>query len=154
MQRRAVLGGTGLAGMGAWAYRSAPRLWTHVSEDRQRAVLPAPARPNPKSWSDRGLYAAWLGHSTVLLKVDGVTILTDPVLSTRVGIDLGLFTLGLKRLVEPALAVKDLPKIDLVLLSHAHFDHFDLPTLRRLENRSTAIVTASKTSDLLRVRHY
>jgi L-ascorbate metabolism protein UlaG (beta-lactamase superfamily) len=149
-----VLGGAGLVGMGAWAYRAAPRLWTHVSEDRQRVVLAAPARPNPKSWSDRGLYAAWLGHSTVLLKIDGVTILTDPVLSSRVGIDLGLFTLGLKRLVEPALGVGDLPKIDLVLLSHAHFDHFDLPTLRRLENRGTAIVTAAKTRDLLRVRRY
>ncbi len=117
-------------------------------------MLPAPARPNPKTWSDRGLHAAWLGHSTLLLKIDGVTMLTDPVLSTRVGISLGLFTLGLKRLVEPALAVEDLPKIDLVLLSHAHFDHFDLPTLRHLEGRGTSVVTAAKTQDLLRVNRY
>jgi L-ascorbate metabolism protein UlaG (beta-lactamase superfamily) len=124
------------------------------SQDRERAIRPAPVRPKPDSWSDQGLHAAWLGHTTVLLKIDGVTILTDPVLSSRVGIDLRLFTLGLKRLVEPALAVEDLPKIDLVLLSHAHFDHFDLPTLRRLENRGTAVVTAAKTSDLLRVERY
>ncbi|HTS31652.1 MAG TPA: MBL fold metallo-hydrolase [Bryobacteraceae bacterium] len=144
----------GLASMGSWAFRAAPRFWNHVSEDQARTVFPAPAHPAPRSWSDRGLHAAWLGHTTVLLKIDGVTILTDPVLSTRVGINLGLFTLGLKRVVEPALAVEGLPKIDVVLLSHAHFDHFDLPTLRRLESRVTAVVTAAKTADLLRVNRY
>ena len=157
MGRKTVVGGAGLAGLagvGSPAYRSGYNSRTQSSQDREPAILPAPLRPNPKSWRDRGLYAAWLGHTTVLLKIDGVTILTDPVLSNRVGIDMKLFTLGLRRLVEPALGVKDLPKIDLVLLSHAHFDHFDLPTLRRLENRGTAVVTASKTSDLLRVRHY
>ena len=105
-------------------------------------------------WGDRGLFAAWLGHTTVLLKIDGSTILTDPVLSARVGVRVGLFTVGLRRLVEPALDLGRLPKIDLVLLSHAHFDHFDRPTLRRLENRGTTVVTASKTSDLLRVKRY
>jgi len=140
--------------MGKWAYREAPELRRRYARERRRAVLPAPARPDPHSWSDCGLHAAWLGHSTVLLKIDGFTVLTDPVLSTRVGIYLGLFTLGLKRLVEPALALEDLPKIDLVLLSHAHFDHFDLPTLRHLEGRGTAVVTASKTKDLLRVNRY
>lgn len=157
MRRRAVVGGAGLAGLagaGTWAYRTGSQIRRQSSRDRERAILPAPARPTPKSWSDRGLYAAWLGHTTVLMKIDGFTILTDPVLSNRVGIDLKLFTVGLKRLVKPALALEDLPKIDLVLLSHAHFDHFDLPTLRRLENRGTAVVTAAKTSDLLRVRHY
>src|SRR5438105_3348412 len=122
MHRRTVVGSAGLAGLaglGSWAFRSAPNFWKQYSKDRERAILPAPEQPNPNAWGDRGLYAAWLGHSTVLLKIDGATILTDPVLSSRVGIDLRLFTLGLKRLVEPALAVEDLPKIDLVLLSHA-----------------------------------
>jgi L-ascorbate metabolism protein UlaG (beta-lactamase superfamily) len=120
---------------------------------RRTAVLPAPEHPNPKAWGDRGLYAAWLGHSTVLLKIDGVTILTDPVFSLRAGIGLGPvtlgLTLGLKRLVAPALTVPELPKIDLILLSHAHMDHFDLPSLRRLARRGTAVVTAAKTGDLL-----
>ena len=117
-------------------------------------VWPAPARPNPKDWPDRGLYAAWLGHTTVLLKIDGMTILSDPVFSTRVGIGFGPVTLGLKRLVAPALAPTDLPKIDLILLSHAHFDHFDLPSLRRLANRGTTVITAARTSDLLHVSRY
>ena len=128
--------------------------WRQVSNDAQRVVLAAPRRPNPQTWSDRGLHAAWLGHTTVLLKIDGVTVLTDPVFSTRIGIDLGLFTLGMKRLVAPALDLAGLPKIDVILLSHAHMDHFDLPSLRRLENKGLTVVTASKTSDLLRVGRY
>jgi L-ascorbate metabolism protein UlaG (beta-lactamase superfamily) len=90
----------------------------------------------------------------VLLKIDGFSILTDPVFSTRIGLSLGPLTLGIKRLVEIALPLSDLPPVDLILLSHAHMDHFDLPTLRRLENPRTQIVTASQTSDLLRVRRY
>ncbi len=97
---------------------------------------------------------AWLGHSTVLLKVHGVTILTDPVFSSRIGLNLGPLTLGIKRLVEIATPLAQLPHIDLVLLSHAHMDHFDLPSLRSLENRSTQIITAIRTSDLLRPRRY
>lgn len=125
-----------------------------MSEDRKRSIRPAPHRPNPSEWPDHGLHAAWLGHTTVLLKIDGFTILTDPVLSARVGLNFGPLTLGIKRLVAPALDVPDLPKIDVILLSHAHFDHFDVPTLRRLESRGTTVVTAARTRDLLRARRY
>src|SRR5215469_18620725 len=115
----------------AWARQAAPQFWKRYQEERKRRILPAPERPNPKAWPDQGVYAAWIGHSTVLLKIDGITILTDPVFSRRVGIRLGPVTLGIKRLVEPALAIKDLPRIDLILLSHAHMDHFDIRSLRR-----------------------
>ena len=121
------------------AYRSVPQYWNQYRKDLKRAAPPAPFRPNPKSWGGRGLYAAWLGHSTVLLKIDGFTVLTDPVLSLRAGINLGVGTLGPKRFVAPALTAHDLPRIDLILLSHAHMDHFDLPTLRRLESRGTTV---------------
>jgi L-ascorbate metabolism protein UlaG (beta-lactamase superfamily) len=144
----------GVALLGTWAYRTAPHYWKLYSAERKRAVRPAPARPDPNSWADRGLFAAWLGHSTVLLKIDGVTILTDPVFSERAGVNLGPVTVGVKRLVEPALEIKDLPHIDLILLSHAHFDHFDLPSLRRLGNRRTSVITASKTADLLWCRKF
>ncbi len=111
-------------------------------------------KPKPGEWGDQGLFAAWVGHSTVLLKIDGATVLTDPVFSRRIGIGLGAATVGPKRLVRPALAIADLPQIDLILLSHAHFDHFDLPTLRRLANRGTHVITASGTADLLRRKRY
>src|ERR1017187_8911328 len=151
MNRTALLGDAGAL---TWAYRAAPQFWKRYSEDRQREILAAPARPDPSQWTDRGIHAAWLGHSTVLLKIDGTTILTDPVFSYRAGLNLRLFTLGVKRLVAPALAIRELPKIDVVLLSHAHFDHFDIPSLRALEGRGTTVVTAAKTADLLRVRRY
>jgi L-ascorbate metabolism protein UlaG (beta-lactamase superfamily) len=141
-------------GQAVWAYRAAPHYWKRYTADRKRRILPAPQRPKPGSWPDRGLFAAWLGHSTVLLKIDGFTILTDPVFSSRVGIRLGLVTLGLKRLVEPALRIPELPKIDLILLSHAHMDHWDRPSLRRLESRGTVVIAPSKTTDLLRARQY
>lgn len=134
--------------------RGAPALLREVSKEYKRESLPAPFHPQPKQWPEKGLHAAWLGHSTVLLKLDGFTILTDPVFSRRIGLNLGLLTVGLKRLVDVAAPIADIPQIDLLLLSHAHMDHFDLPTLRQLENRGTRIVTAYRTSDLLRPKHY
>lgn len=100
------------------------------------------------------MHAAWLGHSTVLLKIDGILIVTDPVFSARVGLNFGPVTIGLKRLVEPALPLKQMPRPDLILLSHAHMDHFDLPSLRALESRATRVITAAHTSDLLRASRY
>ena len=98
---------------------------------------------------NRDFSAVWLGHATVLLRVAGKTILTDPVLSHRVGVGLGLMTAGPKRLIAAALDAHELPKLDLILISHAHFDHLDRPTLVKL-HKSTPVVTASRTADLVR----
>ena len=128
--------------------------WERYSRERRRRVKPAPHKPDPSRWSDTGLDAARLGHSTVLLRVEGITILTDPVFSKRVGLNFGPVTAGLKRIVAPALEESETPAPDIVLLSHAHMDHFDLPSLRALESRATRVVTAARTSDLLRARRY
>jgi L-ascorbate metabolism protein UlaG (beta-lactamase superfamily) len=125
-----------------------------MSEDRKRPVAPSPQVPRIAAWPGEGLHAAWIGHSTVLIRVDGFTILTDPVFSTRVGIKIGPFTLGVKRLIHPAVRLPELPVPDLILLSHAHMDHLDRPSLRKLENRGTTVITAASTSDLLRVNRY
>ncbi len=114
-----------------------------------RPVAPASAKPEPSKWSDTQVTVAWIGHSTVLINFFGVTILTDPVLFPRVGIRLPGFTIGPKRMIAPALSLHQLPKIDLVLLSHAHFDHLDLRTLRCFDE-STSVITARATSDLLK----
>jgi L-ascorbate metabolism protein UlaG (beta-lactamase superfamily) len=135
-------------------YHVAPSFWHRWAEQLNRAIEPPPVRPNIKAWSDRGLHAAWLGHSTVLLKIDGFTIVTDPVFSNHAGFHFGPMSLGVKRLVAPAVRPRDLPHVDLVLLSHAHMDHFDIPSVRRLEGRRTSVVTAPYTSDLLRVDRY
>ncbi len=134
--------------------RAAPAFLHEISRDYRRESRPAPVEPDPRSWSNHGLHAAWLGHSTVLLKIDGVTVLTDPVFSVRIGLKVGPMTLGIKRLVDVALTVERLPHIDLILLSHAHMDHFDLPSLRALESKTTQLITAHRTTDLLRVRRY
>ena len=125
-------------------------LWREAIFGNRRPIAPAFAKPKPEQWRDDQLTAAWLGHATVLINFFGVNIITDPVLFPRIGIRIPfLFTIGPKRLTAPALTVRELPKIDIVLLSHAHFDHIDTRTLHRLEN-STSVITAPRTRDLLR----
>jgi L-ascorbate metabolism protein UlaG (beta-lactamase superfamily) len=123
-------------------------LWREWTIESWRSIAPAFAQPRPNEWPDNHLSAAWLGHSTVLLNFFGVTILTDPVLLSRIGIPLGFTAIGPKRLTKPALEIDELPPIDLILLSHAHFDHLDWRTLRRFDAR-TQVVTALRTRDLL-----
>ena len=113
-----------------------------------RLIAPPFAKPDPVKWSDAQVTLAWLGHATVLINFFGVKILTDPALFPRIGIRLPGFTIGPKRLTAPALDVDELPKIDLILLSHAHFDHLDLRTLRCFDEK-TSVITARATSDLL-----
>jgi L-ascorbate metabolism protein UlaG (beta-lactamase superfamily) len=142
-----------MGGIGVAAYAAAP-FWRRIRDDMGREVKAPAFTPDPSRWPDSGIHAAWLGHSTVLLKIDGATLITDPVLTGYAGIDLWFGTLGIKRLVHPGLALDRLPPVDLILLSHAHMDHFNLATLRALEGRRTRVVTASRTSDLLRVDRY
>ena len=132
------------------ARRWIAHLWREWTVASLRPIAPAFAHPQPNEWSDANLTAAWLGHSTVLINFFGITILSDPVLFPRIGIRISpLFTIGPKRLTKPALKFEELPPIDLVLLSHAHFDHIDTRTLHKF-SKHTAVVTAPKTSDLLR----
>src|SRR5262245_41035070 len=66
----------------------------------------------------------WIGHSTMLVRMDGVTFLTDPIFSERAS---PLSALGPRRLVAPGVPMEALPQIDFALLSHDHYDHTDLP---------------------------
>ncbi|MFN0165606.1 MAG: MBL fold metallo-hydrolase [Bryobacteraceae bacterium] len=158
MERRTAIGLTtaaaGLGGVATWVYRQAPAFWKQYFDEMSRPIARATHSPDPRLWPDKGVHGAWLGHSTVLLKVDGFTLITDPVFSDRVGLSFGPVTVGVKRFVEPALALDRLPRLDLILLSHAHFDHFDTPTLGSLESKLTSVVTASRTSDLLNAWRY
>jgi L-ascorbate metabolism protein UlaG (beta-lactamase superfamily) len=97
---------------------------------------------------DGPLVAAWLGHATVLLRLGDKWILTDPVFSQRVGVRVGPLTFGVGRLL-PAIDPALLPPIDLVLVSHAHFDHLDRPSLRQLISDKTLLVTAASTKRLI-----
>jgi L-ascorbate metabolism protein UlaG (beta-lactamase superfamily) len=130
--------------------RWASYLWREAILKSWRPIAPAFAKPNPAEWNDTQVTASWLGHATVLINFFGVNILTDPVLFSRIGIRVPfLFTIGPKRLTAPALTFDELPRIDIVLLSHAHFDHIDWRTLSYF-SRSTKVITAPRTRDLLR----
>ncbi len=114
-----------------------------------RGKPPRPeARPEPARWSDAAITGSCLGHSTVLLNFLGVRVLTDPVFSERVGLGIPPFILGPKRYVAPALLPREMPAPEVIVLSHAHFDHFDVWSLRKFD-RETPVVTARATGDLL-----
>lgn len=117
--------------------------------DALNAPPPAPLKPDLRDWQNHDIAACWIGHATVLMRLGGMTIMTDPVLSNRIGVGLGLITGGPRRLVAPALSITELPVIDLILISHAHLDHLDRPTLVRLPKR-TPVITAAQTADLIR----
>src|SRR5829696_8287828 len=110
---------------------------------------PAPHRPDPEAWSNQHLTVSWLGHASVLLNIDGTLVLTDPALEPRIGIGRGFAKVGPRRLVAPALRPHELPRLDLVLLSHAHMDHTDLGTLSKL-NANTPVIVQSGNADLVR----
>jgi L-ascorbate metabolism protein UlaG (beta-lactamase superfamily) len=93
----------------------------------------------PRRVEGSGLRTTLVNHSTVLLQQRGFNILTDPIWSERAS---PLSWIGPRRRRKPGVSLDDLPRTDAVLLSHNHFDHLDLPTLRRLAARgvSTFIV--------------
>ncbi|MEP6390768.1 MAG: MBL fold metallo-hydrolase [Halioglobus sp.] len=91
----------------------------------------------------------WIGHATLLMQMEHVTFLTDPIWSNRPS---PVPVMGPSRFVAPGLAIDDLPPIDFVLISHNHYDHLDLPTLITLAKRSpdTTFFVPLGNADLLR----
>ncbi|MCA1038667.1 MBL fold metallo-hydrolase [Bacillus infantis] len=76
----------------------------------------------------------WIGHSTFLLQMGGLNMITDPVWALRMGVQ--------RRLTEPGLPIASLPPIDVVLISHGHYDHLDFPTIRKLAGNPAFYVPA------------
>jgi N-acyl-phosphatidylethanolamine-hydrolysing phospholipase D len=89
----------------------------------------------------------WIGHSTMLVRMDGVSFLTDPIFSERAS---PVSFAGPKRLVPPGVPLSDLPPIDFVMLSHDHYDHTDLPSIEALAKRGTRFVAGLRMGDLVR----
>lgn len=105
-------------------------------------VAVTPGKPPARVEGDRML-ATWIGHATVLVQTQGLNILTDPVWSKSAG----PFGIGPTRVAEPGIRFSDLPKIDLVLVSHDHYDHMDLATLRKLWDRDHPLIVTSLGND-------
>jgi L-ascorbate metabolism protein UlaG (beta-lactamase superfamily) len=92
-----------------------------------RSVPVTPAKPNARV---DGIRVTMIGHASLLIQVAGLNILTDPIWSERAS---PVSFAGPKRVAAPGIAFDDLPPIDVVLISHCHYDHFDVATLRRLQ---------------------
>ena len=88
--------------------------------------------PKPEREIQNGIRVTYINHTTFLLQTLGLNVLTDPVYSFRVS----PFTFaGPKRMRPPGISFEDLPKIDLVLLSHNHYDHLDIDTVKKIKDR-------------------
>jgi L-ascorbate metabolism protein UlaG (beta-lactamase superfamily) len=107
-----------------------------VSPDAPVAFLRATER-RFRERPESGLRVTWLGHSTMLLEIDGLRILTDPVWGDRTS---PLTWLGPERWYPPPLAITDLPHIDAVVISHDHYDHLDQPTIDAIKQWDTTFV--------------
>jgi len=103
----------------------------------------------PERWAGHPVAVGWVGHASVLVELDGARILTDPAFFDRVGVTVGPVTVGPRRRVAPALALDRLPPLAAVVISHAHFDSLDLPSLRALPKDAT-LVAPPRCGDLLR----
>ncbi|HSE04432.1 MAG TPA: MBL fold metallo-hydrolase [Methylomirabilota bacterium] len=106
---------------------------TWLVSERRVAALPRATPDLPALRENREATATWIGHSTVLVQLDGVTFVTDPNWADRSGPFSGF--VGVSRYTPPGVAFDDLPKVDFVLISHDHYDHLDEPTVRRLAER-------------------
>lgn len=124
-------------------------LWRYLTKRDGRPAWPEqvevrPSQPPARVEGERML-VTWIGHATVLVQTGGLNILTDPIWSDRTG----PWGIGPRRVAAPGVRFDDLPKIDLVLVSHNHYDHLDLPTLKRLWARDRPAIITSLGNDTI-----
>ena len=124
--------------------RSFVNRWS--SEERAEWPVHVPVTPTvpPRRVEGEEMRVTWIGHSTALVQTHGLNILTDPIWSERAS---PFSFIGPVRVRAPGVRFDDLPKIDLVLVSHNHYDHMDLPTLRRLWERDRPLIVTSLGND-------
>jgi L-ascorbate metabolism protein UlaG (beta-lactamase superfamily) len=118
--------------------------WTEFfcTDGRRTPARPLPSMNPLEGWRRRpgsGLRATWLGHSTVLIEIDGIRLLTDPVWGPRAS---PLRLAGPKRFQPVPVPLRAMPPVDLVIISHDHYDHLDYPTIRALARSDVPFVTS------------
>lgn len=118
-------------------------LWDKFIKEKKSEVIDSVsfelAKNNPDGLkNNKNIFSVtWIGHSTLLIQLDGMNILTDPMWGETVS---PVSFVGPRRLVKPGLKFKDLPKIDLVLISHNHYDHLDTETIEKLGNNPLYLI--------------
>jgi L-ascorbate metabolism protein UlaG (beta-lactamase superfamily) len=110
------------------------------------SVAVATDRPPMRVTAPGAMRVVWVGHATVLVQTQGINILTDPIWSDYAS---PIPPVGPKRVMKPGVDFAALPRIDLVLLSHNHYDHLDLPTLKRLWVRDGPLIVTGLGNDSL-----
>lgn len=108
-------------------------------------VAVTPVKPAARV-DGQAMRATWVGHATLLVQTSGLNILTDPIWSDYASPFPGL---GPKRVAAPGVRFDDLPKIDIVIVSHNHYDHMDLPTLKRIWERDRPVIVTSLGNDTI-----
>ena len=103
--------------------------WSRNSEDPIISFINISTEWQEIDLANDDNYVIWIGHSTFLIKKNGYTILTDPIFSERAS---PFKRIGPKRLIPPALQLEDIPKIDIVTVSHNHYDHLDIDSLQKI----------------------
>ncbi len=121
------------------------RLTSHRASWPRWVDYPAVAKPLHHV-AETTIKATFVNHSTFLLQTAGLNMLTDPIWSERAS---PFSFLGPKRVHAPGIAFDDLPKIDVVIISHSHYDHFDIPTLQKLVARDNPLFIVPLGIDLL-----
>lgn len=114
------------------------------------ASVPVTPSVPPRRVAGERLLVTWVGHSTVLIQTRSLNILLDPVWAER---DSPVRFAGPRRVRQPGVRFTDLPPIDLVLISHDHYDHFDLGALKRLWDRDHPLIVTGLGNDALLAPH-
>jgi L-ascorbate metabolism protein UlaG (beta-lactamase superfamily) len=123
--------------------------YSGANSDGKSASPAASGGLHPDAWPKDAITVVWLGHATLLIDFLGVRVITDPTFFHRVGLDVGdLFTIGPVRRAPVPLSPDALPPLDLILITHAHMDHLDLPSLRALP-KNTTVVSCPGCRDLI-----
>ncbi len=110
--------------------------------ERRTPGLELPIENPREAWRtapQSGLRATWLGHSTVLIEIDGARLLTDPVFGKRAS---PVSLAGPRRFHPPPAALAEIPEIDAVLISHDHYDHLDYPTIKGMLHSPVPFITS------------
>ena len=125
--------------------------WSWSREEPKKEFIKTNENINLNSLKDRQHYALWIGHSTFLINNGDLTILTDPIFSERAS---PLTFAGPKRLIKPVIKIKDLPEVDVITISHNHYDHLDVNSLRKIQKKFPNVKILVPKGDLKLLKNY